>query len=67
MIKNKRYPKDRSFLGCVCDSKGNPHYWDIFFWATKEDGVDKACFVDSGLFAMPKCIGWHELPSLEES
>ena len=57
MIKNKRYPKYRSFLGCVCDSKGNPHYWDIFFWATKEDGVDKACFVDSGLFAMPKCIG----------
>lgn len=62
-MKITKPPKNRFFLGLV--KSANP-YWDIFSWATKEDGVDKACYVDSGLFKMPEIYGWTELPAIEE-
>ena len=66
MNKSKRYPKNREFLGLV-DHYNTP-YWDIFWWATKEDGVNgAACFVDRGFYAMPELLGWEELPEVEES
>ena len=59
-------PKNREFLGLV-DGGWNSHYWDIFFWATKEDGVGgKACFTDRMLYDMPTLVGWMELPPTEE-
>ena len=65
MNKNKRYPKTREFLGLV--DHDNTLYWDIFWWATKEDGVNgKACFVDKSFFGMPELVGWTELPEIEE-
>ena len=65
MNKNKLCPKNREFLGLV-DHCGIP-YWDIFWWATREEGVNgKACFVDGAFFNMPKLIGWVELPEIEE-
>ena len=64
MNKNKP-PKTREFLGLV--SLDNTPYWDIFWWATKEDGVGgKSCFVDRGFFDMPELLGWVELPDIEE-
>ncbi len=67
MNKGKNYPKDRDFLGLVADFKGQPHYWDIFFWATREDGINgKACFVGRDLFSMPGLVGWADLPMMEE-
>ena len=65
MNKNKRYPKTREFLVLV--DHDNTLYWDIFWWATKEDGVNgRACFVDRGFFDMPELVGWTELPEIEE-
>ena len=58
-------PKDREFLGLVVS--GNNVYWDIFFWATKEDGVPKGGYHDRGFFEMPKIFGWIELPKVELS
>lgn len=60
MVKRKP-PKDRDFLGLVKSYNGEL-YWDIFFWATKEYGVKKACFVDRQLFDMPELLRWEELP-----
>tara|TARA_S200002703_G_scaffold125968_1_gene112321 strand:+ start:104 stop:316 length:213 start_codon:yes stop_codon:yes gene_type:complete len=64
MSKNNP-PKNRDFLGLV--KSGENVYWDIFFYARKEDGVRKAEFVDRGLFSMPALIRWVEMPSIEES
>lgn len=58
---SKNPPKNRDFLGLV---DHNQPYWDIFFWATKEDGVMKSEFVDRELFSMPKLIKWEELPDM---
>jgi hypothetical protein len=56
-------PKDgEGFLALVQHSQP---YWDIFFWATKEDGVDKSCYVDRSWFEMPRIIKWQRLPSTE--
>lgn len=61
---SKLPPKNRDFLGLV-DNNGNS-YWDIFFWATKEDGVGgRACYTDRGLFDMPKILRWQDLPSID--
>lgn len=60
----KNPPKNRNFLGLV--DVGYGPYWDIFFWATKEDGVQKACYVDTELFDMPDLIRWTELPEIKE-
>lgn len=62
--KNKNPPKGRDFLGLV-EAESGQLYWDIFFWARKEDGVRKPEFVDRGLFSMPKLLRWEELPSYE--
>lgn len=64
MIKTKP-PKGREFLGLVKDDYGNL-YWDFFWWATKEDGVDKACYVDRSYFEMPPIIGWMEVPDIDK-
>ncbi len=61
---SKNPPKNREFLGLVDNSQP---YWDIFFWATKDDGVHKSGFVDRGLFSMPKLIKWEELPKMGEN
>ena len=61
----KNPPKDRSFLGLV-STYNNECHWDIFFWATKEDGVWKSCYVDTELFDMPKLIRWVDLPEIKE-
>ena len=58
-------PKDREFLGLVVS--GNNVYWDIFFWATKEDGVPRGGYHDRGLFEMPAIFGWIDLPEVELS
>lgn len=66
MNKQIKPPKDRDFLGLVKDDM-NGNYWDIFFWATKEDGVGgKSCFTDRGLYDMPPLIKWIDLPPTEE-
>lgn len=58
----RKPPKNgNDFLGLV---KNNTPYWDIFFLATKNYGVEKAQFVDSGLFTMPDIICWAELPEI---
>ena len=62
---NKKYPKTREFLGLVKSEES--YYWDIFWWATKEDGVNgKSCFVDRQFFCMPSLCGWTELPEIQE-
>lgn len=63
---NKTIPPKNSedFLGLV-DENGSV-YWDIFFWATKEYGVQKACYVDSELFDMPNIRGWLPLPPIDK-
>jgi hypothetical protein len=58
-------PKNRDFLGFVKHYNNEP-YWDIFFWATREDGVRKACFVDRQLCVMPDLIRWADLPNSGE-
>ena len=64
MNKNKP-PKNRDFLALV--DTGYHGYWDIFFWATREDGVNgKACYVDRQFYAMPNIRGWVDLPEIEE-
>lgn len=64
MKTNKNYPKDRDFLGLIGGCCNTP-YWDIFFWATKEDGVrGKSRFVDRELFDMPELLCWEELPDM---
>ena len=57
-------PRNREFLGLV--SEGNYRYWDFFWFATKEDGVDRSCFVDRAFFDMPPIIKWMECPPLEK-
>lgn len=61
----KKPPKDRSFLGLVSAGR-NTLYWDIFFWAKREDGVRKSGYVDNELYDMPKIIRWEELPEIKE-
>lgn len=56
-------PKGRDFLGLVV-SGGNV-YWDIFFWATKEDGVNRGGYYDRDLFEMPAIFGWTDLQFVE--
>ena len=64
-INKTKPPKDREFLGLVSNN-GEPKYWDFFWWATKEDGVNgKACYVDRAFFDMPDILGWIEVPELE--
>ena len=66
-INKIKPPKNREFLGLVAarDSE-SPAYWDFFWWATKENGVNgPACYVDRGFFNMPKILGWIEVPELE--
>ena len=58
-------PKTRDFLGLVELSDGF-RYWDIFFWATKENGVRKAGYVDKELYDMPNIVKWQDLPPTEE-
>ena len=56
-------PKDRDFLALVDD--GDNVYWDVFFWATKKDGVgSKSCFVDRNLNDMPNIREWIFLPNI---
>ncbi|QXN60206.1 hypothetical protein KUA24_139 [Vibrio phage HNL01] len=62
--KPKNPPKNNLFLGLVALESGDK-YWDIFFWATKEDGVNSAQFVDRGLFAMPTIERWEYLPEID--
>lgn len=65
MKTNKNYPKDRDFLGLVQGCCNNP-YWDVFFWATKEDGINgKSCFVSRDLEDMPELIRWVDLPDVD--
>ena len=64
-INRTKPPKNREFLGLV-SRDGDPKYWDFFWWATKEDGVNgPACYVDRGFFEMPEILGWIEVPELE--
>lgn len=63
MIKTNNPPKDREFLGLVENQNGR--YWDFFWWARKEDGVPKGCFVDRDYYDMPKILGWIEVPDKE--
>lgn len=57
-------PKDREFLGLV--QEDYHIYWDIFFWATKEDGINGTpCYVDRMLSNMPEILGWFEMPDIE--
>lgn len=63
--KGKNPPKNRYFLGLV-QSDADNYYWDIFFWGTKADGLDKSQFVSSDLFEMPELVRWEELPKIEE-
>lgn len=63
-IETNNPPKNREFLGLV--ETPNYTYWDIFFWATKADGVDKAQYVDRGLFSMPNIKGWVDLPKEDD-
>lgn len=63
-LETKKPPKDRDFLGLV--ERPSYTYWEIFFWATKKDGVDKAQYVDRGLFKMPKIKGWVDFPKDDE-
>lgn len=64
-MSKKKPPKDRDFLGLV-ESYNGQRYWDIFFWATREYGVKKSCFVDRQLFDMPGLVRWEELPSYDD-
>lgn len=64
-MNHTKPPKNgEAFLGLI--EAGGVTYWEIFFWATKKDGVRKACYVDRGLFDMPKIKGWLPLPHIEE-
>ena len=64
-INKTKPPKNREFLGLV-SRDGDPKYWDFFWWATKEDGVNgPACYVDREFFEMPEILGWIEVPELE--
>lgn len=64
-LNTTKPPKNREFLGLVQNNNG--YYWDFFWWATRQDGVNGAAqFVDREFFAMPKLIGWIELPEVEE-
>ena len=64
-INKTKPPKNREFLGLV-SKDGDPKYWDFFWWATKEDGVNgPACYVDREFFEMPDISGWIEVPELE--
>jgi hypothetical protein len=57
-------PKNREFLGLVECNGGC--YWDIFFWATRENGINgKSCYTDRMLFKMPDIAGWVDLPNIE--
>ncbi|AHK11149.1 hypothetical protein S14_37 [Shewanella sp. phage 1/4] len=60
-ISKIKPPKDGEVFLALVDH-AQP-YWDIFFWATKEDGVDKDCYVDRSWFEMPPIIKWQLLPS----
>lgn len=63
--KNKP-PKNREFMGLVEMSDGTL-YWDFFWWATKEDGINGAAnYVDRAFFDMPNILGWIELPEVED-
>ena len=64
-INKTKPPKDIEFLGLVSNN-GEPRYWDLFWWATKEDGVNgKACYVDRVFFNMPDILGWIEVTEME--
>ena len=63
-LQTKKPPKNRPFLGLV--KKPCEDYWEIFFWGTREDGLENAQYVDRGLFQMPELRGWVELPNEEE-
>ena len=39
-INKTKPPKDREFLGLVSNN-GEPKYLDFFWWATKENGVER--------------------------
>ena len=56
-------PRDREFLGLVVD--GDYIYWDFFWFASKEDGADRPCFVDRGFDDMPPIVKWLECPPIE--
>jgi len=56
-------PKDgEAFLALV---DGAEPYWEIFFWAIKDDGVDKACYIGRNWFKMPRILKWEPLPAVE--
>ena len=63
IFKTTKPPKNREFLGLV---KHKHPYWDFFWWAKKEDGVDKACFIDREFYNMPELYGWTEVPMIDE-
>lgn len=64
-INKTKPPKDREFFGLVSHN-GELKYWDFFWYATKENGVNgPACYVDRDFFRMPKILGWIEVPELE--
>lgn len=63
-LNKTKPPKDRDFLALIVS--GNHVYWDIFFWATKEDGINgKSAFTDRDLYYMPKIEGWLDLPDIK--
>ena len=57
-------PRNREFLGLV--DNGHTRYWDFFWYATKEDGADRSCFVDRAFFDMPPILRWMECPPVED-
>lgn len=65
-LNKTKPPKNREFMGLVAGETLGARYWDFFWWATSADGLSKkAQYVDRGFFAMPKIIGWIEVPPVE--
>ena len=63
-LNKTKPPKNREFLGLV--NTKQDCYWDFFWWARKEDGVPKGCYIDRQYFDMPDIAGWIEVPVVEE-
>jgi hypothetical protein len=57
----KKAPKDKEFLA-LKDGR-----WNLVHWATKDEGLPKAMFIDRESFDMSDFTEWHDLPQPKES
>lgn len=55
-MKKSQAPKNREFLALI-DGK-----WHIIHWATKDECIQKAMFIDREFFETSHFTEWAELP-----